>query len=79
MMFPLGVALLVLGYAVAYWGGMNVKTGGQGPGFAETLGLPKGTLTTEEEAKGLGKVGSLGNLTGQPPATTTSPSGGVWT
>ena len=83
-MFPLAVALLIVGYGVAYWGAQNLRNGGKGPGFGEVFGLSAG-LTTEESLKGLGKLdqGQLGkispNLTGQPPTTVDNPPGGVWT
>ena len=72
-MFPLGVALLIVGYGIAYWGAQNLRNGGKGPGFGETFGLGS-SLTTEETTPTVKP-----NLTGQPPTTVDNPPGGVWT
>lgn len=82
-MFPLAVALLIVGYGITYWGALNFKSGGKGPGFGEVFGLSD-SLPAEEELNSVGGIGKLTsndtpNLTGQPPTTAESPSGGVWT
>lgn len=70
MGFPLGVASLIIGYAVAYWATLNFRNGGNGPTFAATLGLSKG-LTVNGVPGTVSTVSP--NLTGQPPTTVASP------
>jgi hypothetical protein len=58
-MFPLGVLLLIVSYAMVYTGGLNLANGGKGPTLAASLGIP---VTIAPQAK------SAPNLTGQPAA-----------
>lgn len=76
-MFPFAVALLVVGYGIAYWGAMNFKSGGKGPGFGEVFGLSGELIAEEEITRGVGKASPI--LSGQPPTTVENPPGGVWT
>ena len=59
-MFALGVLCLIAGYAGIYTGIANIKNGGQGPTFSESLGFK-----TAIAPPGADKP----NLTGQPATT----------
>jgi hypothetical protein len=39
-MFPLGIGLTVIGYAMVYSGLSQMATGGKGTGFLQALGVP---------------------------------------
>jgi hypothetical protein len=39
MMFPVAIALILIGYAMVYTGAANLINGGQGPKLLESLGL----------------------------------------
>lgn len=74
-MFPFGVACVILGYAIMYYGVNNLVNGGQGPTIAQTLGL-KSELSVEPTIRDK----PIANQTGQPATSNQSPtqSGGVW-
>lgn len=72
-MFPIAVTLLIIGYGVAYWGLLNFRSGGAGPGFAETFGL-SGTLGVADQ---VGAGGAFGGKIGQPPTSNQSPGAAV--
>lgn len=68
-MFPLGVGLLIIGYGVSYWAIINFRNGGDGPGFAEVMGLTQSLNIADGPGKGVGRA----NLTGQPATSNPSP------
>jgi hypothetical protein len=77
MAFPLGVASLILGYALLYTAVINLQNGGQGPGLFENLGINIGGFSSNP---GLGLGQSAGDILkkvpvtgGQPPSSNTSP------
>jgi len=55
-MFILGVAFLIIGYALQYTGAVNMLNGGQGPTFWQAIGI-ESDLTAGGPAAG-GGVGS---------------------
>lgn len=84
-MIGLGIALVTLGYGLGYYAMGNLRSGGKGPTFQETFGLPNalaGIVNPGATGSSLGEdAGDLANqiaknmpnLTGQPPSSTTSP------
>lgn len=65
-MFPIGVALMFLGYAFLYTGTANVLNGGQGPKLFESLGFPQPVAPPSQKP----------NLMGQPPSGVGAGGGG---
>lgn len=43
-MWSFGLLTVFLGYALVYYGLENMRSGGQGPKFADVLGLPAVSL-----------------------------------
>jgi len=67
-MFPLGVALLNLGYAAVYTGIANILNGGNGPTFAEALGFNRKIAPPGAEKPNLtGQVPNVSSMSGSRP------------
>lgn len=77
-MIGLGIALLIAGYGLFYYGENNIISGGTGPTFSQTFNLK--TPLQYDPTVGVGNVlpssapmGSS-NQTGQPATTNASPA-----
>jgi hypothetical protein len=66
-MFGLGVAALIVGYALLYCGTVNLQNGGNGPKLFESMGFTKKLTSPSDYRPGQGS----GNQIGQVPQTET--------